>query len=306
MNTRNEQGLIIAAMISLYFIWGSTYLGILWALEGFSTFMLGGIRFLIAGILLLVVLALRGTPLPSPRQWLNAGAVGILLLVGGNGGVMIAEHTVSSGLVAVVVASVPLWAALFAGLFGRWPTRLEWVGLVIGFVGVAALVLEGDFRANPLSMLIVVGGTMCWSFGSVWGRRLEMPKGLMASAAQMVMAGVAFMVISIASGEPILAPTPRAIGALIYLITFGSLIGYTAYGYLLSKVRTTLATSYAYVNPIVAILLGVGLAGESITWLGIGAMVVILASVAMLAVARDRESKPVAPVVTPQRVAAGD
>src|SRR5688572_15004131 len=148
---------VVLALISVYVIWGSTYLAIKWALEGgFPPFMMGGVRFLIAGALMYGFLKLRGVPNPSRQQWLALAPIGVLLLAGGNGGVVFAEQWVSSSLAAVWIASMPLWAALFSGLFGRWPGVLEWVGLGVGLVGVVLLNGEGDFQANPIGALALL------------------------------------------------------------------------------------------------------------------------------------------------------
>ncbi len=278
---------MLAALLSLYLIWGSTYLAIRIGVETFPPFLMAGVRFIVAGSLLFVVLRLRGHAAPTRAQWGGAALVGLLLLVGGNGMVTFAEQWVASGLAALVIATTPLWAALFAGLWGKWPARSEWVGLGLGFAGVAMLSLESDFRANPWGAVALFIAPIAWAFGSIWSQRLPMPVGMMSSAAEMLVAGVVFFVISLALGEHLNAmPSAQSIGALVYLITFGSLIAFSAYVYLLNHVRPALATSYAYVNPVVAVILGVALAGEHITWLGVVAMLVILAGVAALGAAR--------------------
>ena len=280
---------IVLALFALYVIWGSTYLGIRIGLEGFPPFLMSGIRFIIAGGALYAVLRSRGAEAPTRPQWIGAGIVGALLLVGGNGGVTFAEQWVASGIAALGVASTPLWAALFAGLWGRWPVRLEWSGLLLGFAGVVLLNLEGDMRANPWGAAALLLAAMSWAFGSIWSQRLSLPDGLMASAAQMLVGGVILMLLSLLTGERMTAlPGLRATGALIYLIIFGSLIAFSAYGYLLRRVRPALATSYAYVNPIVAVGLGVGLANERIGVPGLVAMVVILVGVGLIALVRQR------------------
>jgi drug/metabolite transporter (DMT)-like permease len=215
--------------------------------------------------------------------------VGALLLVGGNGGVTFAEQWVPSGLAALVVATTPLWAALFSGLWGRWPVRLEWAGLALGIAGVALLNLENGLSANPLGAAALLFATASWAFGSIWSGRLSLPSGLMAPAAEMLVGGALLMGISLALGELVpTAPSERSLWSLAYLIVFGAIVAYSAYTYLLKRVRATLATSYAYVNPVVAVGLGVWLAGEQITGIGMMAMVVILAGVALLLVARER------------------
>ncbi len=286
---RHERLALAAALLSVYVIWGSTYLAIRIALEGLPPFLMAGARFVVAGVVLFAVLWLRGAPAPSPRQWGNAALVGGLLLVGGNGGVVVAEQTVASGLAALGVATVALWAALFAGLWGQWPKRLEWAGLAVGFAGVALLNVGGGLRASPVGALALVVGPVSWALGSMWSRHLDLPSGLMASAAEMVAGGVMLLAISGAAGER--APrslATRPLVALVYLIVFGSWIGFSAYLYLLRHARPAIATSYAYVNPIVALGLGVVLGGEHIEAGEWAATPVILAGVALLAVAHGR------------------
>ena len=144
---------IASALIALYLLWGGTYLGMRIALQSFPPFLLSGIRFLIAGSILYVFLRARGGASPTRAQWVGAAVVGTLLLVGGNGGVVFAEQWVASGLASLGIAAVPLWAAIFSGLFGRWPNRKEWLGLGIGFIGVVLLNLENGFSANPLGAI---------------------------------------------------------------------------------------------------------------------------------------------------------
>lgn len=284
---------VVFSLFALYVIWGSTYLGIRIALEGFPPFLMAGVRFLIAGTILYTFLRLRGEPNPTRAQWLSAGVIGILLLAGGNGGVTFAEQWVSSGLAAVWIATMPIWAALFGGLWGRWPNRMEWFGLLLGFVGVGLLNLEGNLRANPVGVIALTLATITWAFGSVWSRHLPLPAGPMTSAVQMLVGGMFLVPLGLLTGERVHPNPPiNSYFAVAYLVVFGSLIAFSAYGYLLRNTRPTLATSYAYVNPAVALALGVWLGGEHITGVGIAAMVVILGGVALVAVGRGKESRP--------------
>ncbi|MBU8899663.1 drug/metabolite exporter YedA [Corallococcus sp. H22C18031201] len=280
-----QRGWLLFCLFALYVIWGSTYLAMRWALVSFPPFLMAGTRFLTAGSLLFAVMWLRGAPLPSPRQWGASALIGFLLLVVGNGGVALAQHLgVPSGVAAVLVGSVPLWAALFGGVFGQWPGRAELGGLALGFAGVVVLNLGGDLGGHPLPMLAMLLAPLSWAFGSVFSRRLPLPQGLMATAAQMLCGGAMMLGISLAMGEHLTGvPEPRAVLSFFYLVVFGSLVAFSAYGYLLRHARPALATSYAYVNPAVAVLLGVGLAGESlrpVTWV---AMATILVSVILIA-----------------------
>jgi|SRR5579875_274339 drug/metabolite transporter (DMT)-like permease len=275
---------VIIALISIYILWGGTYLGMRIALQGFPPFLLAGTRNLTAGVLMFAFLRARGAPVPARKEWLGAALIGALLLIGGNAGVTFAEQWVASGLAAVAIGAVPLWAALFAGFFGRWPTRFEWYGLVLGFAGLLLLNLgHGLASTNPLGTIVLLIAPISWALGSVLSRRVPLPKGFMATAAQLLCGGALLLIIGLATGERMTRmPAPAAIWAMLFLIGGGSLIAYTAYGYLLNHVRASLATSYAYVNPVVAVGLGVWLAGEQISLIGLIAMLIILSGVVLV------------------------
>jgi drug/metabolite transporter (DMT)-like permease len=288
-STMRKRIFIILSLFSLYFLWGGTYLAMRIALQGFPPFILAGVRQLTAGILLFLVLWLRKHELPTRKQWLTAIVVGGLLLVVGNGGVVFAEQWVSSGLAALALGAIPLWAAVFSGLFGRWPTRIEWFGLGLGFSGLVLLNLENGLHANPLGAIVLFVAPIGWAFGSILSQHLPSPKGLMASSSQMVAGGILLFIVGFATGEHMTSmPGPRPLAAMAYLIIGGSLIAFSAYGYLLRHVRPALATSYAYVNPLVAVGLGVALAGEQITMIGVIAMLTILSGVGLVSLGRDR------------------
>ncbi len=289
--TKGSRGGILLSLFALYIIWGSTYLGMRFALVSFPPFLMAGIRFVVAGSLLYTFLRVRGAVAPTRPQLIGSAIIGILLLAGGNGGVSFAEQWVSSGLAAVGTAAVPLWAALFIGLMGRWPKRIEWVGLGLGFVGVLFLNFENGVWANPIGAIALLLAPMCWALGSALSSRVSLPPGLMASATQMIIGGVFLLLFGLLLGERIHSvPTIPAIEAMLFLIFFGSLIAFSAYGYLLRTVRPALATSYAYVNPAVAVGLGVLFAGEHISLIGVLAMVVILVGVGLVSLGRDRKS----------------
>lgn len=280
---------VVLAILALYLIWGSTYLGMRIAMESMPPFLMAAVRFIIAGTLLYSFLRMRRAPAPTPSQWLGAAVIGTLLVAIGNGGVTFAEQWIASGLAAVAVGASPLWAALFFGFLGRWPTRLEWLGLSLGFLGVILLNLEHGLWATPLGAISLLLAPMCWALGSALSSRVSLPSGLMSSATQMLIGGVILLVISLCLGERIHSiPSVRSLLALAYLIIFGSLIAFSAYGYLLRRVRPALATSYAYVNPLVAVCLGIGLAGEHITLLGVGAMLVILTGVGLVSLGKKK------------------
>lgn len=284
--------LVVLALLAVYLVWGSTYLAIRFALEGYPPLFFPGLRFIAAGGVLYLLLRLRGVAAPTPRQWRNVALIGVLLLNVGNGGVVIAERWVGSALAATAVATVPLWAAVFAGIWGHWPVRMQWLGMVIGFAGIVVLNLGGDFAANPAAALLLTVASATWAFGSVWSRRLDLPKGLMSSACQMLAAGVVFIAASALRGESwTLLPGARAVGALLYLTVFGSLLAFSAYMFLVQNVTPSLATSYAYVNPVVALLLGLTLGGEHIVRSGYIAIALVLLGVALI-VYHNRPTPP--------------
>jgi len=285
----NPRLLIPLSLFALYIIWGSTYLGIRYALESYPPFLLAGVRFLIAGVLLFGFLRLRGITAPSARQWRNAAITGVLLLGFGNGMVCFAEQRVSSGIAAVAVASMPLFAALFSSLYGERPTRREGLGLAIGFIGVVVLNLGNALSASRLGAAALLLAAMCWAFGSVWSKRQDMPKGPMNTAAQMLCASMALIIVALLAGERLPAhPTARATLATGYLIVFGSIIAFSAYLYVLKHVRPALATSYAYVNPPVAVLFGLLLVGEHVGPYDLAGMAIILLGVGVITFARQR------------------
>lgn len=278
--------LVPLALIGVYLIWGSTYLAIRIALVDFPPFLMGAIRFLLAGLLMFAVLRWRGIPAPTRRQWFNCAVTGTLLLGFGNGLVCYAEQTVASGLAAVAVASMPLFAALCAGFYRQWPTGIEWIGLIVGFIGVVVLNFGGDLRGSPLGALALLTAAATWAFGSVWSRRRDMPHPAMSTAAQMLCGSAALGIVALLTNERVIAVHPETVAAIAYLLAFGSIVGFSAYIYLLHHVRPALATSYAYVNPPVAVLIGVLFAGESVHTLDLVGMAIILAGVATITLAR--------------------
>lgn len=285
---------VALALGAVYLIWGSTYLAIRFALEGgFPPFLLGGIRFLVAGGLMFAVLRWRGVPAPTRAQWGNAAVMGGLMLLMGNGMVNLAETKVSSGLAAVTVASAPLWMAVFAAVRGHRPTRLEMLGLGIGFVGVVWLSTGGSLTGAPLGLVALLVASVSWSFGSIWSRGRDLPSPFMSSAAQMLCGGVLMAVVGLGLGERLHGvPTAHAIGAFWYLVVMGSLVGFSAYIWLLHHVRPALAGSYAYVNPAIAVALGAWLAHERFGMRELVAMGVILAGVVAITFAKAAKGKP--------------
>jgi len=282
--------LVPLALLGVYLIWGSTYLAIRVALADYPPFLMGAIRFFIAGVLMFVVLRWRGIAAPTRAQWFNCAVTGTLLLGFGNGLVCYAEQTVASGLAAVAVASMPLFAAVSAGFYRQWPTRIETLGLLVGFGGVVLLNFGGDLRGSPLGALALIVAAATWAFGSVWSRRRDMPHPAMSTAAQMLCGSVALGLVALLTQEHIVAVHLESTLALAYLFVFGSILGFSAYIYLLHHVRPALATSYAYVNPPVAVLIGVVLGGESVRLLDLIGMAVILTGVAAITLAKAKKT----------------
>jgi drug/metabolite transporter (DMT)-like permease len=284
---------VALALAAVYVIWGSTYLAIRYALEGgFPPFLLGGIRFLIAGGLMYAFLRWRGVAAPTRAQWRNAAVMGVLLLLLGNGMVNLAEQTVSSGMTAVAVASAPLWMGIFAAMRGQKPSRMEWVGLGIGFLGVLWLNVDSSLSASTTGLVALLIASLSWSFGSIWSRGRDLPSPFMASAAQMLCGGVAMCIVGGLLGERFDGmPSAQGIAAFCYLIVFGSIVGFSAYIWLLHHVRPALAGSYAYVNPAIAVALGAWLAGERFGAHELLAMGVILLGVVAISLAKSAKPK---------------
>lgn len=281
--------LVPLALLCVYVIWGSTYYAIRVALDGFPPFLLGAVRFTLAGVVLYGWLRWRGMASPSRLQWRNAAITGTLLLGIGNGLVCYAEQHVASGLAAVAVAGMPLFAALFAGMYGNWPKRLEWLGLAIGLVGVVVLNTGGAMSGSLAGATALVVASISWAFGSVWSSRQDMPPAAMNTAAQMLVAGAVLTTVGLLGGERIVAmPEANAIWAMIYLAVMGSLVAFTAYVYLLKNVRAPVASSYAYVNPPVAVMIGVVIGGEVIHTLDVVSMTIILFGVGLITLGRQR------------------
>ncbi|MFZ5444051.1 MAG: drug/metabolite exporter YedA [Myxococcota bacterium] len=254
---------VIPALAAVYFIWGSTYLAMRIAVEGLPPFFMASTRFLLTGTILLLFLRARGAPWPTRKQWLAATPVGALMFVLGNGTVAVAEKHVSSGVAAVVVGTMPLWVAVLGRFFGEKTSPREWGALVLGFGGVAVLSTGSDLRAEPFSAMLLVLAPVSWALGSILARRLPLAKGLMSAATQMLTGGVVMAFVSFFAGEQVpVSPPIESVLAWAYLGVFGSLVAYSAYTYLLEHTRPAVATSYSYVNPAIAVAIGVAMGGE--------------------------------------------
>jgi drug/metabolite transporter (DMT)-like permease len=296
--THASRAQIIAAFASIYLVWGSTYLAIRYAIETIPPFTMGGVRFLISGALLYVWARYRGAPKPTRLHWRNATIAGGFLLLGGNGAVVWAEQFVPSGLTALLVSILPFWLVIIEWVRPprRRPSGLVLVGLVLGFIGIIVLVgpgnLGGQGDIRPLGALVLILGSLSWAIGSFWSRDAELPRsGLLTTGMEMLTGGALLLIVGVVSGElgdfDLRRVSSESAIGLLYLITFGSLIGFTSYIWLLDKVSPARLGTYAYVNPIVAVLLGWAIAGETLSIrTGVAAAIVICA-VALITSARS-------------------
>lgn len=300
------------ALVSLYIVWGSTYLAIRFAVETIPPFLMAGTRFLISGAILYAWRHAAGDPAPSRRQWRSAIIVGLLLLLGGNGLVSWAEQHVASGIAALMVASIPLWMVLIEAL-RRNGTKPDWkivLGLLIGFGGLVLLVTESsgisagdglDFAALGILLL----AALIWSYGSIYSRDADMPRSsLLGTGIEMLGGAAGLFVVGTIAGEwqqlrLAEISTSSALG-LAYLVVFGSLIGFVSYGWLLRNAPIPLVSTYAYVNPIVAIFLGAWLGSELITVRIVLSALIIIGSVVVINLSKQsRTQRTPASTTTP-------
>jgi drug/metabolite transporter (DMT)-like permease len=292
MQPKASTAAIWAAMIAVYIVWGSTYLAIRFAVETMPPFLMASTRFLIAGSLLFAVRRAYGDPIPTRSEWRGAAVLGLFLLLGGNGGVTWAEQFVPSGLTALMVASSPLWMLLMEAILpgGQRPGWQAAAGVLIGFAGIAVLFWPGEgsliniHLGGAVALLIA---TLSWAFGSIYSRNLRLPASpMMGTAAEMLIGGLALLALSLLSGDfarlDIGAISTNSLLALLYLIVFGALVGFTAYTWLLRVAPTSLVSTYAYVNPLVALMLGVLIGNEGLSPRTLLAAAIILGSVALI------------------------
>jgi drug/metabolite transporter (DMT)-like permease len=281
--------LLIACLAATWLVWGSTYLAIKYALLSFPPFFQMGTRFVAAGALLLAWMKWRGTPMPTRTEWRNALICGTLMLGGGMGGTAVAETSVGSGVVVAFIAVLPLIIALVNLCYGVKPGRLESAGIAVGLVGVLMLTQGASFQASTHGLIAVTVACISWSIGSVLSQRtLPLAPGAMGFASEMLCGGLVLLVLSAVSGEvPEWPPQPEAVAAWFFLVVFGSLIAFNAYMVLLAKASAGLASSYAFVNPVIAMLLGVAIAGETVTGFEWAAVAVVLAGVVLLVGSRS-------------------
>ena len=285
-----------AALATIYVVWGSTYLGIMVAIETLPPLLMSAARFVVAGAFLYVFAIRRGDRAgdrPTARQWVAATIVGGALLLGGNGGVALSEERIDSGVAALLVATIPLWmAVLDRVLHGR---RLAWrgvVGLVVGLVGVALLVGPSSGSIDVLGALMALGAAFAWAWGSLYARDATLPaRPLVGAGMQMLVGGALLAVVGTAAGEVgdvhLEAVSARSLVAVTYLVVVGSVIAYSAYVWLLKNAPTALVSTYAYVNPVVAVALGALVLAEPVTPRMLLAGLAIVVSVALIVTAQS-------------------
>ncbi len=294
---------LVAGFAAVYILWGSTYLAIRFAVESFPPFVMAGTRHLTAGLILFAFLRARGVALPDRRHWKSAAIIGGLLLLGGNGFVSWAEQRVPSGLAALIVASVPIWMAIVQGVIRRRrPSAPVLAGLLVGLAGLVLLVLPGRFggggHVDPLGAAALVFAALSWVIGSLYSRRAVLPAStLLAIAIEMIAGGTILWIFGLAFGEGarihLAAISTRSVLALAYLIVFGSLIGFSAYIWLLKVTTPARVTTYAYVNPVVAVLLGWAFAGEALTVrIGLAALAIVGAVALIIRYGGETPQKP--------------
>jgi drug/metabolite transporter (DMT)-like permease len=285
------------ALITIYIVWGSTYLAIRYAVETIPPFLMAGTRFLAAGLVLYIWRRLAGDPAPTRGQWLRASVVGLLLLLGGNGLVSLAEQKVASGIAALIVGSSPFWLTAIEALRpgGARPNLAGILGLVIGFGGIALLVapslLGGDSASfHPSGIIMLLFASLFWSLGSIYSRHAQQPASSLLTTAMEMLAGAGGLyLVGTFTGEwRQFVPaqiTIRSWLSVLYLILFGSMTGFTAYAWLLRNAPVSLIATYAYVNPLMAILLGSLLAGEALTTHVVISALIIIGSVVLVTLA---------------------
>ncbi len=260
--------LLAACLAIVYVVWGSTYLAIHFVVAGLPPLASSALRNFCAGPILLAFLLWRGAPWPTLRQWRNGALIGFMMMGLGNGFVCLAETSVPSGLAALVIAGVPVFAVLFAWMLsGARPRLLEWLGIGLGLAGMGLLNFDLHAAASPSGIVVLFIAAASWAAATVLQPRLDLPRGPMSAAVQMLGGAASLVVMSALRGErfdPWSVPTSSWL-ALAYLVVFGSIVAYTAFVYVINHSRPALATSYAYVNPVVAVGLGALFAGETVS-----------------------------------------
>ena len=266
---------IALGFAAVYILWGSTYLGIRFAVASIPPLLMAGTRYVLAGLLLYGIVRYMGAPKPTRIHWRSATLMGALLLLGGNGLVSIAEQTVPSGITALMVAAVPFWMVLLNALEKRSIPKLSVIGgLLLGIVGLTVLVMPTSGQApdhvDPLGVVLLLVGSFSWAMGSLYAHRAPLPAStFLGVAMEMIAGGLLLWIVGFLTGEASILHlqgiTQKSFLALSYLVIFGSLLGFSAYVWLLKVTTPARASTYAFVNPVIAVILGWALAGEALT-----------------------------------------
>jgi drug/metabolite transporter (DMT)-like permease len=298
-----------AALATVYVVWGSTYLAIMVAIRTLPPLYMSSARYLVAGAVLYVFAARRGAARPALRHWRSAVVAGAALLLVGNGGVALSEQRIDSGVAALLIATVPLWIALFDRVFaGRRLPRASVIGLLVGLGGVAALVGPvGSAGIDAVGALAALVAAVGWAGGSLYARGAAVPGDLLlGSAMQMLAGGALLAVVGTASGEASHVHTPSlaSLGALAYLVVVGSIVAYSAYVWLMRSAPTSIVSTYAFVNPAIAVGLGAAFLGEPLSLRMLAASAAIVVSVALIVTAREPRTQAERPRLEPLREAA--
>lgn len=291
------QWLIGTCLASVYIVWGTTYYALKVGVQGSPPYFLVGTRFVVAGALVIAWLMLRGQRLPTLRQWRNSALLGFLMLSIGLANVTIAEKTVSSGAAVALISFMPLVMAVWSGLLEKWPKRSAWLAIGLGTMGTLVMITGADLRASPGGTALILIGTVTWSLGTVLSRRMDVPAGAMGFGAEMLTGGAIALVMSLAFGEHWALPQSAPVWwAWAYLVVFGSLIAFSAYRVLVERVSPTLASTYAYVNPPVALLVGWMLGNETFSLNVLLGLPIVLIAVGWHAWSELRSTAPQPPV----------
>lgn len=289
-----KTALVAAALLAVWVCWGGTYLAIRFAVETIPSFLMAGVRFILAGALLYGAARLRGDVAPNRGHWLGAATVGVVLLAGGNGGVVLAAKMVPSSLTALIVATGALWMVVLNWLWLKAvrPKLVTWLGIGLGLAGIGILTggdsaLLGASQVSPLWTAVLTAAAFLWGLGSIASRRVSLPgSAVLSTGMQMLTGGAALTVIGLGLGEAsqvdLAAVSLKSFLSFAYLVVFGSIVGFSAYVWLLQKASPVLVSTYAYVNPVVAVALGAALGGEALTGRTVAAALVIVVSVILL------------------------
>ena len=298
-----------AALIAVYIVWGSTYLAIRFTIETIPPFISAGIRFLVAGVILYAWRRLSGDPAPKKIEWRSAAIVGLLLLLGGNGALVWAEQHIPSGIASVFIATTPLWMVLIESLRpgGTRSNWLTWLGVLVGLFGIALLANPWQAHTaaspplNPIGILVLLIAALSWSIGSLYSRNAHLPDSpILGTGMEMLVGSAGLFAFATLIGEwkqfDLTTISLRSASGLTYLIIFGSGVGFVAYTWLLRNAPISIVSTYAYVNPVVAILLGSAIANEPLETIEIISAAIIIAGVVIITSSKSLTQRKPSPV----------